>query len=207
MSKRFKVIILFNLEILGESIILLLFYLIIFLFSSVHFFFFLKKKSYEWGGDWSDNSPLWTESLKKAVNFVAADDGSFWMSFKDFTNEYSQVFYLLFLLLIRIFFKKKKIFFFSLLLLKKVGICKTVPSTWSSAFCEGQWVPGATSGGSSEVSGHFNPTYEITNEDSHVWLQLEQVSFSFLSFFLFLNFSLFFFFKFVNFFFFPLQQA
>eukprot|EP00039_Didymoeca_costata_P030994 m.32593 g.32593 ORF g.32593 m.32593 type:complete len:750 (+) comp8429_c0_seq2:165-2414(+) len=38
----------------------------------------------EWKGDWSDKSPLWTSALKREVDFVDEDDGSFWMAFKDF---------------------------------------------------------------------------------------------------------------------------
>ena len=37
----------------------------------------------EWKGDWSDDSPLWTTSVQKAVGFTKADDGTFWMAWKD----------------------------------------------------------------------------------------------------------------------------
>ena len=37
----------------------------------------------EWNGEWSDDSPLWTESMKKAVEHKAAADGTFWMAWKD----------------------------------------------------------------------------------------------------------------------------
>ena len=47
--------------------------------------------SYEWTGDWSDDSPLWTESMMKEVNFVAADDGAFYMSFEDFTRCFGEI--------------------------------------------------------------------------------------------------------------------
>ena len=47
--------------------------------------------SMEWNGDYSDNSPLWTEGLKKAVNFKKEDDGTFWMSFQDFMKYYNDV--------------------------------------------------------------------------------------------------------------------
>lgn len=43
--------------------------------------------NFEWNGDWSDNSPLWTEDMIKAFNPVLDEfDGSFWMSFDDFAN-------------------------------------------------------------------------------------------------------------------------
>ena len=38
----------------------------------------------EWTGDWSDKSPLWTPSTKQQVNLVDEDDGTFWISFKDY---------------------------------------------------------------------------------------------------------------------------
>ncbi len=39
----------------------------------------------EWNGDWCDSSPKWTEEIRdKLVNHDIKDDGSFWMSFKDF---------------------------------------------------------------------------------------------------------------------------
>ena len=40
--------------------------------------------SFEWNGDWSDNSELWSPELKQLVGFTDADDGSFWMNFADF---------------------------------------------------------------------------------------------------------------------------
>ena len=35
----------------------------------------------EWSGDYSDNSPLWTESLKKELGWVDKDDGMLFMPF------------------------------------------------------------------------------------------------------------------------------
>lgn len=46
--------------------------------------------SHEWNGDWSDKSKKWTSKLKKELNYVDADDGSFWMSFDDFQKCYSR---------------------------------------------------------------------------------------------------------------------
>ena len=44
----------------------------------------------EWEGDWSDNSPCWTDDIKKQVNFVDdPDDGCFWMCFEDMKNYFS----------------------------------------------------------------------------------------------------------------------
>ena len=42
----------------------------------------------EWNGDWSDESPLWTEKTKKQIpNWGAKNNGSFWMTIEDF-NKY-----------------------------------------------------------------------------------------------------------------------
>lgn len=39
----------------------------------------------EWTGDWSDSSPLWDDYTKSQVDdFSIADDGMFWISFKDY---------------------------------------------------------------------------------------------------------------------------
>ena len=46
---------------------------------------------FEWTGDWSDQSPNWTDDLKKELNFQNIDDGTFWMSFVDFTHYFSRV--------------------------------------------------------------------------------------------------------------------
>lgn len=43
--------------------------------------------NFEWDGDWSDKSPLWTEDMIKLFNpILDENDGSFWMSYKDFTS-------------------------------------------------------------------------------------------------------------------------
>lgn len=39
---------------------------------------------FEWKGNWSDESPLWTPEAKQQVDFTSAADGTFWMSFEDF---------------------------------------------------------------------------------------------------------------------------
>jgi len=45
----------------------------------------------EWKGAWSDESPEWTEELKKQLNVKDDDDGVFYMPFKDFLKYYSDV--------------------------------------------------------------------------------------------------------------------
>lgn len=45
--------------------------------------------NFEWDGDWSDNSPLWTEEIIKALDVVFDEaDGAFWMSFEDFVKQF-----------------------------------------------------------------------------------------------------------------------
>mmetsp|Transcript_3288 Transcript_3288/g.5458 ORF Transcript_3288/g.5458 Transcript_3288/m.5458 type:complete len:180 (+) Transcript_3288:682-1221(+) len=47
---------------------------------------------FEWNGDWSDHSKLWTPELKRELNVKSdANDGTFWMSFEDFTEFFSRV--------------------------------------------------------------------------------------------------------------------
>ena len=43
----------------------------------------------EWTGDWSDESPLWTPALKQQLGYTKANDGTFWMSFEDFSTYFS----------------------------------------------------------------------------------------------------------------------
>lgn len=43
--------------------------------------------SFEWDGDWSSESPLWTPEIRKELNpMLEENDGTFWMSFNDFTK-------------------------------------------------------------------------------------------------------------------------
>jgi len=46
----------------------------------------------EWTGDWSDKSSLWTRRLKAKLNFKDEEDGTFWMSFLDFTVHFEDVY-------------------------------------------------------------------------------------------------------------------
>ena len=48
--------------------------------------------AFEWGGDWSDISPLWTKEMKALIKPVLdKNDGAFWMSFKDFIENFRGV--------------------------------------------------------------------------------------------------------------------
>ena len=45
----------------------------------------------EWKGDWSDNSHLWSEKLRKKVSLKKKDDGVFFMDFVDFKKYFSDM--------------------------------------------------------------------------------------------------------------------
>lgn len=48
--------------------------------------------TFEWNGNWGDNSPLWTKRMRDALNpNLTANDGTFWMSFEDFLKNFSGV--------------------------------------------------------------------------------------------------------------------
>ena len=47
---------------------------------------------FEWQGDWSDSSDLWTEEIKEELNVVLADDdGTFWMCFDDLLKHFFSI--------------------------------------------------------------------------------------------------------------------
>ena len=41
---------------------------------------------FEWQGDWSDQSKLWTPESRARLGVNKSDDGFFWMPFHDFLN-------------------------------------------------------------------------------------------------------------------------
>ena len=46
--------------------------------------------SFEWKGDWSKGSQLWTEDLKKEVDY-SQSDGDFWMTYEDLTINFQGI--------------------------------------------------------------------------------------------------------------------
>jgi hypothetical protein len=47
---------------------------------------------FEWNGDWSDTSPLWTPDLKAELRpSLDPEDGKFWMSYEDFKTYFNAV--------------------------------------------------------------------------------------------------------------------
>ena len=47
--------------------------------------------NHEWLGAYSDCSDLWTDTMKRELHYVDADDGTFWMSFEDFQKYYTDI--------------------------------------------------------------------------------------------------------------------
>ena len=47
--------------------------------------------SFEWTGDYGDDSDKWTPELKKACNFSKEDDGTFWMCWEDFLLFFDEI--------------------------------------------------------------------------------------------------------------------
>ena len=47
--------------------------------------------SFEWKGDWGDNSDCWTEEAKRQVHFSNADDGALWMEFEEFRQFFTRI--------------------------------------------------------------------------------------------------------------------
>jgi len=48
--------------------------------------------SFEWAGDWSDASALWTEEMLLAVKpCLDGEDGSFWMNLQDFLAKFESI--------------------------------------------------------------------------------------------------------------------
>jgi len=46
----------------------------------------------EWKGAWSDNSVEWTPRLRSKLDRVELDDGTFWMCFEDFVENFNRVY-------------------------------------------------------------------------------------------------------------------
>jgi calpain-15 len=47
---------------------------------------------FEWDGDWSDNSPQWTQEFIDLVKpNLDGDDGTFWMCFSDFVANFDSL--------------------------------------------------------------------------------------------------------------------
>lgn len=47
--------------------------------------------SFEWKGDWSDKSEMWTEELREQCQVSIENDGKFWMPWANFPNHFATV--------------------------------------------------------------------------------------------------------------------
>ncbi|XP_054287890.1 calpain-A-like [Macrosteles quadrilineatus] len=98
----------------------------------------------EWKGAWSDSSAAWqliSLEEKTKMGLVTENDGEFWMSLMDFSQNFEYI-----------------------------DICHLGPEmfsvssgkTWESHFFKGQWTKGISAGGFSLEKFHLNPQYRIT---------------------------------------------
>jgi len=93
----------------------------------------------EWRGDWSDNDLMWTDypEVKDALNAKFENDGTFWIEWKDFKEQYNQVF-----------------------------LCYDFPDTWSHLLFVGAWDPASATSGSGGCPKYptfpSNPQYTFT---------------------------------------------
>ncbi|XP_057199028.1 calpain-1 catalytic subunit [Triplophysa rosa] len=103
----------------------------------------------EWTGDWSDYSPLWNRvSERDRKEHLAAENGEFWMSMKDFTTFFDNM-----------------------------DICSRCPDfledtpkcQWTFKYHYGRWVTGSTAGGGMNYQETFcrNPQF---------WLRVNEMS-------------------------------
>ncbi|TRY86776.1 hypothetical protein DNTS_008308 [Danionella cerebrum] len=100
----------------------------------------------EWTGAWSDNSSEWNSVDPSERENVKADDGEFWISFSDFSRQYS-----------------------------RIEICTLTPDTltsdslkhWSVCKFDGTWRRGSTAGGCRNHPYTFwmNPQFKIKLEE------------------------------------------
>jgi len=103
----------------------------------------------EWNGAWSDESEEWkvlNESEKKDIGLNYDDDGEFWMSFQDFSTQFS-----------------------------KVEVCMLSPDSagdsdrkrWEMQINQGSWQKHVSAGGCRNFPDtfHLNPQYRVTLED------------------------------------------
>ncbi|XP_029448965.1 calpain-8-like [Rhinatrema bivittatum] len=105
----------------------------------------------EWTGAWSDNAPEWNfvdPEVKEALD-KQCDDGEFWMSYSDFSKQFS-----------------------------RLEICNLTPDTltcteqhkWNTTLFSGHWRRGCTAGGCQNYPTTFwtNPQFKIVlNEPDH----------------------------------------
>ncbi|XP_022240877.1 calpain-B-like isoform X3 [Limulus polyphemus] len=108
----------------------------------------------EWKGPWSDRSPEWTmvsENERKELGLTFDHDGEFWMSFKDFLQNFTRL----------------EICNLHPDSLTDDPLTKVSKKKWDTHVFEGGWVRGVSAGGCRNFLDTFwiNPQYNITLED------------------------------------------
>lgn len=108
----------------------------------------------EWTGPWSDRSREWSltsEDERKEIGLVFAKDGEFWISFKDFLDNFSYL----------------EICNLNPDSLEDEPLTKLSSRKWEMSMFEGSWVRGCTAGGcrNFEDTFHMNPQYRVVLQD------------------------------------------
>lgn len=101
---------------------------------------------YEWGGDWSDQSELWTEEMIEHFHPVFdTNDGTFWMCFEDFIMNFDSV-----------------------------NICHV--RNWNEVRLKGKFIRASekSNDGNSWVLNKFYYTFGITEDDTEVHIGIHQ---------------------------------
>eukprot|EP01102_Stenamoeba_stenopodia_P011225 TRINITY_DN3431_c0_g1_i1.p1 TRINITY_DN3431_c0_g1~~TRINITY_DN3431_c0_g1_i1.p1 ORF type:complete len:1206 (+),score=321.89 TRINITY_DN3431_c0_g1_i1:183-3800(+) len=106
---------------------------------------------FEWNGRWSDGSKEWTPALKKHFKYEFGDDGTFFMCFEDFVNNFNRIYVLR-------------------LLTDEVGV------VWQKTRFTGEWKGESAAGCSNYGSWQKNPQYGISvkQPNTKVFLSLMQ---------------------------------
>jgi len=104
----------------------------------------------EWTGAWGDQSSEWSmipDDEKERLGLTFSDDGEFWMSFRDFKNEYDRL----------------EVCLLSAECLAEDGN----KNAWESRLEKGRWIRGATAGGCRNFPNtfHTNPQFRLTLTD------------------------------------------
>uniref|UniRef100_A0A7S3D477 Calpain catalytic domain-containing protein n=1 Tax=Palpitomonas bilix TaxID=652834 RepID=A0A7S3D477_9EUKA len=104
----------------------------------------------EWTGDWSDDSEMWEKypKVKKTLGHTSANDGTFWICWKDFQKSYN-----------------------------KIDICRIFPPEWQETRKKGKWIGESAAGCCMFPSWLKNPQFKVKvkkDEVSTVFISLSQ---------------------------------
>ena len=118
----------------------------------------------EWRGDWSDIDTVnWTTRMKRKVNFIAREDGIFWMSFEDFCEHFHSLY------ICRLYIRDLEL------------PTNRIEKGWRKYTCPGTWIQGSTGGGAptrTHKRAGLNPQYLLlpTMPHTSIFITLEQPS-------------------------------